>query len=521
MIRNAASLGVIVILVFAVASCSSSNNISFTNASATVSISTPWNNSTRDGIVDVKIDATDQEGITNVELYANNILIAQAAVEPFNFRWDMSSIATGTSATLVARVIDVFGAVTNSASVKVTRGTAVAPTITLTSPTTGTTVKQGDPLTLTASATDPKDGVLTAKDFSWNSSLQGDFVPNTAGQFKGLVIGVHLITLTATNSNGVPASKSVTVTVQPNTGNYAYIPAGTYSIGQPFAKSKVTLTRSILMAKKEFTVREMIAAQIVVFGTAKTMWSGWANGRNTTLLGDPDLSPNGYLPPLYMVKNTSAPLASEATYGDYPAVFIAFYEACLSCNALSKNDGLQPAYSLLNAQDVAQTKAASVKKFSFDQNANGWRLPTEAEWEVAARGGLVGKKFPWGDQLLLGGANTRSDATLNNPLILNRMLQTGPMIPGLYDPNAFGLYDIAGNVAEMCSDMYTGQVPFGIDPFGVDASLIKRQVVKGGAWSGFLDDSQIGLRNISIPRNINEHDAFPGDIGFRVVRYAP
>ena len=75
----------------------------------------------------------------------------------------------------------------------------------------------------------------------------------------------------------------------------------------------------------------------------------------------------------------------------------------------------------------------------------GWvgeRLPSEAEWEYAARGGLVGKKYPWGDVIDLGKVN------------YGRRNVGGTTSVGKYPPNGYGLYDVAGNVWEWCLDEY-------------------------------------------------------------------
>lgn len=98
----------------------------------------------------------------------------------------------------------------------------------------------------------------------------------------------------------------------------------------------------------------------------------------------------------------------------------------------------------------------------------GKRLPTEAEWEKAARGGLAGKKYPWGDEIDTAKANYDS---------------FGIMPVKSFEPNGFGLYDLAGNVAEWCedwySDIYYSMSP-GDNPRG--PQLGEKKVVRGGAW---------------------------------------
>jgi hypothetical protein len=79
---------------------------------------------------------------------------------------------------------------------------------------------------------------------------------------------------------------------------------------------------------------------------------------------------------------------------------------------------------------------------------------------------------------------------------------------------------MAGNVAEMMSDIYTGRIPAGYDPIGYENIKNPRYLVKGGTWNGFLDHSQICLRNLSIPSAYGEKDGYSGIIGMRVMRNA-
>ena len=195
---------------------------------------------------------------------------------------------------------------------------------------------------------------------------------------------------------------------------------------------------------------------------------------------------------------------------NHPVHSVPWYDCVKWCNARSQMENRTPAYYTTSAKATVY-RTGNINIEDNDVNwSSGYRLPTDTEWQYAARGGVSNKRFPWGDTIAHDKANYYSDWYLNAPHLFydtgyegydTRYSTTGypytaPV--GSFPANGYELYDMAGNLWEWCWDWYPGYVGSG-------------RVGRGGGWNYYAGSCRVAYLS----------SASPGDAinsaGFRAV----
>ncbi|MDR2516605.1 MAG: formylglycine-generating enzyme family protein [Spirochaetaceae bacterium] len=282
----------------------------------------------------------------------------------------------------------------------------------------------------------------------------------------GAALFVALLALGCSTGTGEPVDK-------PPKG-FVLVAGGTFTMGSPAEEENrysdevehQVRVKSFYMGKYEVTQRE------------------WEEVMGTTLSRQRDTA------------QTAAGTSGWSLYGEgdsYPMYYVNWLEAVEYCNTRSMNEGLTLVYTIdIDGDSVTR-----------DWNANGYRLPTEAEWEYAAKGGNSSSSY------LYSGSDTVGDVAWYNG---NSEGTTHPV--GTKAPNEAGIYDMSGNVQEWCGDWYGNYGNYGngvqTDPSGPSSGF--GRVLRGGCWRFEARRVRSAYRNGLAPSYRRQ------DLGFRLVR---
>ncbi|HPE70355.1 MAG TPA: SUMF1/EgtB/PvdO family nonheme iron enzyme, partial [Thermotogota bacterium] len=184
--------------------------------------------------------------------------------------------------------------------------------------------------------------------------------------------------------------------------------------------------------------------------------------------------------------------------GKQPVVNVSWCQATAYCNWLSRKENIPIAYG-----EDGHFLDGNGNPTSDITQVRGYRLPTEAEWEYAARGGQYQR-----DWLYVGSDDPEEVAWY----FQNCRTTRRPSPVGAKKPNSLGLYDMSGNVYEWCQDRYSQELPGGSNPLvfvGEDGAL----VIRGGTFRKYEKDLRVSAREKIV-------DGTYSDVGFRIARTA-
>jgi formylglycine-generating enzyme required for sulfatase activity len=200
----------------------------------------------------------------------------------------------------------------------------------------------------------------------------------------------------------------------------------------------------------------------------------------------------------------------DGTPGKLPVEMVSWYDALVFCNKLSMARGLSPAYRISGETDPAEwgtvptSSNATWNAVEVVDGSTGYRLPTEAQWEYAAKGGDP-DAAGW-EGYTYAGSDTANDVSWNDTNSASKTHEVGKKAP-----NKLGIYDMSGNVWEWCWDWYGAYTNTAkTNPTGASSGSFR--VRRGGHWGSSAEFVRSAYRYYSSPYSRNNY------FGFRLVR---
>jgi formylglycine-generating enzyme len=359
---------------------------------------------------------------------------------------------------------------------KTTEPTNKAPTCSITSPADNATFTLGNNITVSVDADDP-DGTIAEVRFYFDGNGIGSdtsFPYSFSFPTNSYTDGTHTVKVIAEDYEGAETAKQLNINISPPPG-MVFVQGGTFTMGDHFSEGE----------PNELPVHSVTLSNYCM-GAAEVTQSEWAQ----------------YMP----AENWS----SFGTGDTYPVYNVSWYSIIKYCNLRSIAEGLTPCYTISSSTDpsvwgtVPTSSNSTWDAAICNWSANGYRLPTEAEWEYASRGGINNA-----DNLRFSGCHEETDLT-NYAWYGGNYTGTSHPV-GTKLPNQLGVYDMSGNLWELCWDWYGSYTSYSVtNPYGPTTGSYR--VLRGGYWLLNAIECRLAYRN-----NYDPHEGYY-NIGFRLSR---
>ncbi|MFH1279354.1 MAG: SUMF1/EgtB/PvdO family nonheme iron enzyme [Candidatus Eisenbacteria bacterium] len=345
---------------------------------------------------------------------------------------------------------------------------------------------------------DPVEALQVRWDWENDGTWDTPYAITKTATHRYVTTGTKVIKLEVKDTGGLVGDTTRSITVQQPVP-MVLIPAGPFTMGSDPGEGysdeepeHTPYTSAFYIDAYEVTNAEYAEALNWAIANGRAYWNGSEVVRSSN---DGTLYLN--VSRFYSrIDRSGSVFVVESNYDDHPVVEVSWYGSAAYCNWRSEREERTPCYN--------------TSTWECDFGANGYRLPTEAEWEKGARGSSGERTYPWGEEA--------PDCSRVNAWLISGACVDGTKPVGSYPTgrSPYGLYDMAGNVWEWCNDWYASgyysDPPPPTDPRG--PSTGSDRVLRGGSWSYYI--LAYGLR--CAYRVYGEPLGSFYDIGFRSVR---